>query len=64
MAYGFMMAPVQFKWFQFLSRAFPITKSSALGPAIKMVALDQLIFAPIGHCSLGSWELGSFADFL
>src|SRR5687768_9021321 len=27
MAYGFMMAPVQFKWFQFLSRAFPITKT-------------------------------------
>jgi len=48
MAYGFMMAPVQFKWFQFLSRAFPITKSSALGPAIKMVAFDQLVFAPIG----------------
>lgn len=48
MAYGFMMAPVQFKWFQFLSRAFPITKSNALAPAIKMVALDQLIFAPIG----------------
>lgn len=48
MAYGFMMAPVQFKWFQFLSRAFPITKSSALGPALKMVAFDQLIFAPVG----------------
>jgi len=48
MAYGFMMAPVQFKWFSFLSRAFPITKSSGLGPAMKMVALDQLIFAPVG----------------
>lgn len=48
MAYGFMMAPVQFKWFQFLSRAFPITKSSGLGPALKMVAFDQLIFAPLG----------------
>jgi protein Mpv17 len=54
MAYGFMMAPVQFKWFQFLSRAFPITKSSALGPAIKMVAFDQLIFAPIGQSCPGS----------
>ena len=50
MAYGFMMAPVQFKWFQFLSRAFPITKSSGLGPAMKMVAFDQLIFAPVGVC--------------
>lgn len=48
MAYGFMMAPVQFKWFQFLSKAFPITKSSGLGPAMKMVAFDQLIFAPVG----------------
>lgn len=48
MAYGFMMAPVQFKWFSFLSKAFPITKTSALGPALKMVAFDQLIFAPVG----------------
>lgn len=48
MAYGFVMAPVQFKWFQFLSRAFPITKSSAFGPALKMVAMDQLVFAPVG----------------
>tara|TARA_R110002060_G_scaffold3310_9_gene5271 strand:+ start:721 stop:1245 length:525 start_codon:yes stop_codon:yes gene_type:complete len=52
MAYGFMMAPVQFKWFQFLSRAFPITKTSALGPAVKMVAFDQLIFAPVGKLFL------------
>ncbi|EMR68535.1 hypothetical protein MGN70_014625 [Eutypa lata] len=48
MAYGFAMAPVQFKWFGFLSRAFPITKDSAFGPAMKRVALDQLIFAPFG----------------
>lgn len=48
MAYGFMMAPVQFKWFQFLSRAFPMTKASSFGPAMRMVALDQLIFAPFG----------------
>ena len=48
MAYGFMMAPIQFKWFKFLSRAFPITKTSGMGPAMKMVAFDQLIFAPVG----------------
>jgi protein Mpv17 len=48
MAYGFMMAPIQFTWFKFLSQSFPITKSSALGPALKMVAFDQLIFAPVG----------------
>lgn len=49
MAYGFMMAPIQFKWFKFLSKTFPITKSSGLGPAMKMVAFDQLIFAPVGR---------------
>lgn len=54
MAYGFMMAPIQFKWFKFLSRTFPITKSSALGPALKMVAFDQLIFAPVGMYILKS----------
>jgi protein Mpv17 len=48
MAYGFMMAPVQFTWFKFLSRSFPLTKNSAFGPAMKMMALDQLIFAPVG----------------
>ncbi|KAK8029795.1 hypothetical protein PG993_011086 [Apiospora rasikravindrae] len=48
MAYGFAMAPLQFKWFGFLSRTFPITKTSAFGPAMKRVAFDQLIFAPFG----------------
>ncbi|KAI9816402.1 MAG: hypothetical protein M1832_005069 [Thelocarpon impressellum] len=48
MAYGFIMAPVQFKWFQFLSRTFPITKGAATAPALKRVAFDQLIFAPVG----------------
>jgi protein Mpv17 len=48
MAYGFLMAPVQFKWFQFLSRAFPLTKTASTGPAMKRVALDQFIFAPMG----------------
>jgi len=48
MGYGFFMAPVQYRWFQFLSRAFPITKESAFAPALKRVAFDQLIFAPFG----------------
>ncbi|KAF7552081.1 hypothetical protein G7046_g7534 [Stylonectria norvegica] len=48
MAYGFCMAPVQFKWFKFLGRIFPMTKTSAFGPAMKRVAFDQLIFAPFG----------------
>ncbi|TVY57785.1 Protein sym1 [Lachnellula cervina] len=60
MAYGFMMAPVQFKWFQFLSKAFPITKSSGLGPAMKMVAFDQLIFAPANFMV---WPLVQIINF-
>lgn len=52
MSYGFIMSPVQFHWFGFLSRVFPITKQSAAIPALKRVAFDQLIFAPIGRPSL------------
>lgn len=50
MAYGFFMAPIQFQWFGLLSRVFPITKRHATLPALKRVAMDQLIFAPIGRC--------------
>jgi protein Mpv17 len=57
MGYGFMMAPVQFKWFQFLSKTFPTTKTSALGPVLKMVAFDQLVFAPFGMSSYAAYEL-------
>lgn len=48
MSYGFLMAPVQHKWFGFLSRTFPITKTAAMVPALKRVAFDQFIFAPAG----------------
>ncbi|KAJ5698541.1 hypothetical protein N7462_000546 [Penicillium macrosclerotiorum] len=48
MAYGFFMAPVQFQWFGFLSRAFPLTKKNPSIPALKRVVFDQLIFAPFG----------------
>ncbi|KAJ4287855.1 hypothetical protein N0V88_007566 [Collariella sp. IMI 366227] len=48
MAYGFCMAPLQFRWFKFLERVFPITKTAAFVPAMKRVAFDQLIFAPFG----------------
>ena len=51
MAYGFFMAPVQFQWFGFLSRTFPITKRHATFPAMKRVALDQLMFAPVSKFS-------------
>ncbi|KAF2657521.1 hypothetical protein K491DRAFT_323711 [Lophiostoma macrostomum CBS 122681] len=56
MAYGFLMAPVQHKWFGFLSRTFPVTKTAALVPALKRVAFDQFLFAPIG--------LGIFFTFM
>lgn len=48
MAYGFMMAPLQFKWFRFLEKTFPLSKGNAFVPAMKRVAFDQLIFAPFG----------------
>lgn len=48
MGYGFLMAPVQFRWFKFLEKTFPLTKTSAFVPAMKRVAFDQLIFAPFG----------------
>lgn len=48
MSYGFFMAPIQFQWYGFLSRAFPLTKASPTLPALKRVAVDQFIFAPFG----------------
>ncbi|KAJ5246893.1 hypothetical protein N7468_001876 [Penicillium chermesinum] len=50
MSYGFFMAPLQFQWFGFLSRAFPLTKVNPTLPVMKRVAFDQLIFAPFGLC--------------
>lgn len=59
MSYGFLMAPLQFKWFGFLSRAFPITRHDGTMPALKRVAMDQLIFAPMGkHSPTTSISLG------
>lgn len=49
MGYGFAMAPLQFKWFKFLSSAFPIgPKYNAVAQTAKRVACDQLLFAPAG----------------
>lgn len=57
MSYGFIMSPVQFHWFKFLSTAFPITKESATIPTFERVAFDQLIFAPIGRTLFGLNEV-------
>ena len=48
MAYGFIISPLQYHWFAFLSRAFPINKNHKTVPALQRVAFDQLIFAPVG----------------
>lgn len=48
MSYGFFMAPIQFKWFGFLSRVFPLAKKNPTVSAMKRVAFDQLLFAPFG----------------
>ncbi|PNS19772.1 Protein sym1 [Sphaceloma murrayae] len=48
MAYGFLMAPLQHRWFAFLSSTFPLTKTNGTSAAMKRVAFDQLLFAPVG----------------
>jgi hypothetical protein len=48
MAFGFIMAPIQHRWFGYLSSTFPITEKSGMGPTLKRVAFDQLLMAPIG----------------
>ncbi|KAL8949311.1 MAG: hypothetical protein Q9222_004567 [Ikaeria aurantiellina] len=52
MSYGFIMSPVQFHWFSFLTRTFPITKQSATLPVLQRMAFDQFIFAPLGMTTL------------
>lgn len=61
MAYGMGMAPVQFKWFRFLEWMFPITKASALVPALKRVLMDQICFSPCSEfdpCGRRDGEMG------
>jgi hypothetical protein len=48
MSYGFLMTPLQYKWFGLLAKWFPITPGRGTVPAMQRVAMDQLIFAPIG----------------
>jgi protein Mpv17 len=49
MAYGFGIAPLQFRWFRFLEVMFPITKESTWGPTLMRVACDQFIMAPFSE---------------
>jgi len=48
MSYGFIMAPLQFVWFGRLTKWFPIGPKNGNTQALKRVAMDQLIFAPLG----------------
>ncbi|KAF2862759.1 hypothetical protein K470DRAFT_255671 [Piedraia hortae CBS 480.64] len=48
MAYGFIMAPLQHRWFSFLEKTFPLSGGKATTNAMRRVAFDQLIFAPCG----------------
>lgn len=48
MTYPFIMAPLQFLWFGRLTKWFPIGPNNGNTQAFKRVAMDQLIFAPVG----------------
>jgi hypothetical protein len=61
-AYGFLMAPVQYKWFGFLARSFPLLKGHSTAPAMKRVAMDQLVFAPVGKEVLSGMCAGYVID--
>lgn len=47
MAWGFLMAPGQLKWFAYLSESFPITTTNQTLAVMWRVLLDQLVFSPI-----------------
>lgn len=50
MTFGFLMAPIQLKWFGFLASTLPLTLKNPTVPVLKRVAIDQLVFAPFGMC--------------
>lgn len=56
MAYPCIMAPAQLRWFAFLSSTFPLGGGKSTVNAMKRVAFDQLLFAPVG--------LGCFFAFM
>ncbi|PWW72806.1 hypothetical protein C7212DRAFT_223306, partial [Tuber magnatum] len=58
MSWGCIVAPFQFKWFQFLSRRYPISGKrggGAMGALVKRVGLDQAVFAPVGLAGFFGW---------
>jgi hypothetical protein len=69
MSYGFIMSPLQLRWFKFLSSTFPMAKTSTWLPALKRVSFDQFLFAPAGkiatkhHCCCSRWHLLGLACF-
>ncbi|RPB03627.1 hypothetical protein L873DRAFT_1670034 [Choiromyces venosus 120613-1] len=69
MSWGCIVAPFQFKWFQFLSGRYPISAGKGgggMGALVKRVGLDQLAFAPVGLAGFFGWmtvsEGGGWGD--
>ncbi|KAJ9482842.1 hypothetical protein VN97_g10579 [Penicillium thymicola] len=58
-AFGFLMAPIQLKWFGFLARTLPLTLKHSTVPDLKRVVLDQLMFAPVGLACIFSFMNGA-----
>lgn len=57
MAYGFIMSPLQYHWFAFLGKAFPLAKTGeglfgGIGQVLKRTGCDQLMMAPFGKFSI------------
>jgi hypothetical protein len=48
MCYPFIMGPLQFLWFGRLTKWFPIGPNNGNIQALKRVAMDQFLFAPVG----------------
>jgi len=64
MAYPCIMAPIQLRWFAFLNSTFPIGVAGASNTfaALKRVAFDQFIFAPIGMSKCGNQRASEAAN--
>jgi len=59
MSFGMFNTPIQYNWFGFLDRTFPVpqgTFSTGFGKVLVRVGVDQCLFAPVG--------LGIFFTFM
>jgi len=58
--WGFVIAPLQFRWLRFLQRTFPLSAAAATVPALKRMLCDQVLFAPLGL--VGFFSYMTFAE--